>query len=265
MLRKLYQGAAMVTALFLLIACGASQKNHQRRLILQGADSISGISIEDPTLLIKKNDLLSIIIHSDNQEATEIYNQNMGATSTVGAGGANNLLLMGRGYQVDDAGMIYLHTIGLIKAEGKTKATLAKEIRDSLAPYLKQPYVTVRFANHRLTILGEVLKPGVIEMPDQKISILDAIGLAGDLTQFGRRDNVLVVREVDGKKVTGRINIGNASLYQSPYYYLQQNDLVYIEPTRNKPTGNEQVLSRNLTIITSVVSVVALIITLISR
>lgn len=245
--------------------CGASSKNHQRRLILQDADSISGILIEDPTLLIKKNDLLSIIIHSDNQEATEIYNQNMGANSSVGSGGANNLLLMGRGYQVDDDGMIYLHTVGLIKAEGKTKSVLAREIKDSLMPYLKQPYVTVRFANHRLTILGEVMKPGVIEMPDQKISILDAIGLAGDLTQFGRRDNVLVVREVEGKKITGRINLGNATLYESPYYYLQQNDLVYIEPSRNKPTGNEQVLSRNLTIITSVVSVVALIISLISR
>ncbi|MBU7577779.1 MAG: polysaccharide biosynthesis/export family protein, partial [Flavihumibacter sp.] len=248
---KLLSLCFFVTLILFLAGCGATLKNHQRRLILQGADSISGISIEDPTLLIKKNDLLSIVIHSDNQEATEIYNQNMGATTSVGSGGANNLLLMGRGYQVDEAGMIYLHTIGLIKAEGKTKAVLAREIRDLLIPYLKQPYVTVRFANHRLTILGEVMKPGMIEMPDQKISILDAIGLAGDLTQFGRRDNVLVVREVDGKKVTGRINIGNASLYQSPYYYLQQNDLVYIEPNRNKPTGNEQVLSRNLTIITS--------------
>lgn len=249
----------------ILSGCGASLKNHQRRLILQGADSISGISIEDPTLLIKKNDLLSIVIHSDNQEATEIFNQNMGSSTGTTAGGANTLLMMGRGYQVDEQGMIYLHTIGLMKAAGKTRSLLANEIRDSLRTYLQNPYVTIRFANHRLTILGEVMKPGVIDMPDQKISILDAIGLAGDLTQFGRRDNVLIVREKDGKKITGRVNLGNASVYESPYFYLQQNDLVYIEPTRNKPTGNEQVLSRNLTIITSVVSVVALIISLISR
>ncbi len=253
----------LILLLPLVYSCGASKINHEKRLILQGADSISGIQVNIPEMEIKKGDLLSIRIQSDNPEATEIYNQAMG--SSVTAAGATSLLAQGRGYQVDGEGMIYVHSLGLIKAAGKTKGELAEEIRNGLSIYLKQPYVTVRFANHRVTILGEVMKPGMIEMPDQPLSILDAVGLAGDITQFGKRDNVLVVREENGKKITGRINLGNARLYESPYYYLRQNDLVYIEPSRSKPTGNEQVLSRNLTIITSVVSVVALIITLIAR
>lgn len=251
--------------IIVLSSCGASLKNHQQRVLLQGIDTAKDLSISFPDQKIKKGDLLTILINSDNKEATEIYNQSMGTSGTSGAGGATNLLAMGRGYQVDQNGQIFVHSLGLITAEGKTKSDLAAEIRKGLEIFLKQPYVTIRFANQRITVIGEVMRPGVIEMPDQKLSILDAIGFAGDLTQFGRRDNVLIMREVNGKREAGRIDLRTSDFYSSPYFYLQQNDLVYVEPTRKKPTGNEQVLSRNLTILTSVVSVAALVITLITR
>jgi polysaccharide export outer membrane protein len=267
MLKKLYLGAAMVTALFLLIACGASQKNHLQRIILQGIDTATIQSDIYPEQVIRKGDLLTILIYSDNKEATEIYNQPQGAGATAGAAGGNlgTLSIMGRGYLVDANGEIYLQTLGAVKAEGLTKKQLAGLVKEKLSPYLQNPYAIVRFANNRVTILGEVLKPGIIELPDQKLSILDAIGFAGDMTQFGRRDNVLIVREVNGKRTTGRLDLRSPSIYTSEYFYLQQNDMVYIEPSKKKPTGNEQVLMRNITIGTSVVSVVALIITLISR
>lgn len=267
MLRKLYQGAAMVTALFLLIACGASQKNHQQRIILQGIDTADINSILYPDLLIKKGDLLTIIVYSDNKEATDIFNQPQAGGGVLGAVGGNmtGMASLGRGYLVDSKGDIFIQTIGVVKAEGKSKLELGEQISEKLKPYLQNPYVVVRYANTRVTILGEVLKPGLVEIPDQKISVLDAIGLAGDMTQFGRRDNVLVVREKDGKRVVGRIDLRDASVYTSEFFYLQQNDMVYVEPSKRKPTGNEQVLMRNITIGTSVISVIALVLTLISR
>ncbi len=267
MLKKLYQGAAMVTALFLLIACGASQKNHQQRIILQGIDTADIGALVIPDLIIKKGDLLSILVYSDNREATEIYNQpQTGGSSNVGGNaGAASLSVLGRGYQVDNNGQIFFHSIGAIDVLGLTKKQLADVITDRLRVYLQNPYVVVRFTNARITVMGEVLKPGVIEFPDQKISILDAIGLSGDLTNFARRDNILIVREVDGKRTTGRIDLRAADFYNSPFFYLQQNDFVYVEPNRKKPTGNEQVLMRNITIASSLVSVAALVITLIAR
>jgi polysaccharide export outer membrane protein len=267
MLKKLYQGAAMVTALFLLVACGASKKNHQQRIILQGIDTANIAALVPPDLIIQKGDLLTILVYSDNKEATEIYNQpQTGGTGAVaGNSGSAALSIMGRGYQVDNNGQIFFHSLGSLQAAGQTKKQLADLLADKLKIFLQNPYVIVRFTNARLTVMGEVLKPGMIEFPDQKISILDAIGLSGDLTPFARRDNILVIREVNGKRITGRIDLRTADLYSSPFFYLQQNDFIYIEPSRKKPTGNEQVLMRNITIASSIVTVAALIITLIAR
>ncbi|HEY8397248.1 MAG TPA: polysaccharide biosynthesis/export family protein [Flavihumibacter sp.] len=267
MLKRICQGAALFTALFLLAACGASVRNHQQRVILQGIDTTNIGNVVFPEFQIKKGDLLSILVYSDNKEATEIYNQpQTGGNPAVGANmGSAALTLTGRGYQVDNNGEIYFHSLGQVQVAGLTKNQLADLLKERLRPYLQNPYVVVRFANSRITVMGEVLKPGVIEVPDQKISILDAIGLSGDLTNFARRDNVLVVREVDGKRTAARLDLRSADIYSSPYFYLQQNDLVYIEPNRKKPTGNEQVLMRNITIASSLVSVVALIVTLIAR
>ncbi|WP_290794728.1 polysaccharide biosynthesis/export family protein [Flavihumibacter sp. UBA7668] len=267
MLKKLYLGAAMVTALFLLVACGASKKNHEQRVILQGIDTANIEALKVPDLIIQKGDLLTILVYSDNKEATEIYNQAQtgGSGAVAGNAGAAALTLMGRGYQVDNTGQIYFHSLGSLQVVGLTKKQVADQLTARLQTYLQNPYVIVRFTNARVTVMGEVLRPGMIEFPDQKISILDVIGLAGDLTPFARRDNVLIVREVDGKRITGRIDLRTADLYSSPFFYLQQNDFIYIEPNRKKPTGNEQVLMRNITIASSLVSVAALVITLIAR
>ncbi|ULQ56247.1 polysaccharide biosynthesis/export family protein [Flavihumibacter rivuli] len=266
MLNKLMPGAVLLSALFLLVGCMASKKNHEQRLYLQGIDSLKYKELAVPVPVIKKGDLLTILVYSDSKDATELFNQPQGG-STGGAMGGNssNLSSTGRGYQVDENGQIYFHSLGLLKVEGMTKSELAVLLRDKLKVYLQNPYVTVRYTNARVTVLGEVAKPGVIELPDQKVSILDVLGWSGDLTPFGRRDNILVVREIDGQRVTGRLDIRSSDIYGSPFFYLQQNDMVYIEPNRRKPTGNEQVLTRNIAIGTSVLSVIAIIASLIAR
>lgn len=266
MLRKLYQGAAMVTALFLLIACGASQKNHQQRIILQGIDTAEELSLKIPDPVIKKGDLLTILIYSDNKEATEQFNQaQSGGSSNPTMANGSQVSGMGRGYFVDNNGEILVHKIGQIKSAGLTCQELAGELQKQLGIYLLNPYVIVRFANARITVLGEVTRPGVIDLPGVKVSVFDAIGFAGDFTNFSRRDNILVVREVDGKRVSKRLDLRSPDVYSSDFFYLASNDLVYVEPTRRKPTGNEQVLLRNVTIGSSIVSVLVLIISIIRR
>jgi polysaccharide export outer membrane protein len=266
MLKKLYLGAAMVTALFLLIACGASQKNHQQRILLQGIDTANELTLQIPDPKIKNGDLLTILIYSDNKEATDQFNQAQSggaANATVTSG--PQVSSMGRGYFVDNNGEIRIHKIGEIKSAGLTCQQLADELEKKLTVYLLNPYVIVRFANARITVLGEVTRPGVIDLPGVKVSIFDAIGFAGDFTNFSRRDNILVVREIEGKRVSKRLDLRNPDVYNSEFFYLGANDLVYIEPTRRKPTGNEQVLLRNVTIGSSIVSVVVLIISIIRR
>jgi polysaccharide export outer membrane protein len=186
----------------------------------------------------------------------------MGTAAASSASSGASQSSSGRGYLVDHNGQIRFHELGLLDVAGLTKAQLQQKLEEGLKPFIKNPYVTIRYTNSRVTVLGDVAKPGVIEMPDQKLSVLDAIGLAGDLTPFARRDKVFVIREKDGKRTVGELNVGNVDVYKSPFFYLEQNDLVYVEPTRRKPTGNEQVLMRNITIGTSLLSIVTLIITL---
>ena len=267
MLKKLYQGAAVLSALFLLVACGASKKAHEQRLILQEAETLDKVPVDLPELQIQKGDLLTIMVFSDNKEATEIYNQPQSSSSaTIVSGGVGgNIAGSGRGYLVDVNGNIYFHSLGTIPAAGITKRQLGEYIKENLKPYLQNPYVVVRFMSAKVTVMGEVTRPGQLDLPDQRLSLMDAIALSGDLTPFARRDNVLLIREVDGARKIHRFDIRKADIYKSEDFYLQQNDLVYIEPNRKKPTGNEQVLLRNLSIGTGVLSAIALLITLITR
>jgi len=266
MLKKLYLVAGVSTAIIMLSACGASKKNHAERILLSGIDTANEVSLKIPDPIIKKGDLLTILIYSDNKEATEQFNnpQNGGAASATLANGPQ-ISSMGRGYFVDNNGEVQLHKIGSIKAEGLTSQELSVNLQKQLSLYLLNPYVTVRFANARITVLGEVTRPGVIELPGVKVSVFDAIGFAGDFTNFSRRDNILIVREVEGKRVSKRLDLRSPDVYNSDFFYLASNDLVYVEPTRRKPTGNEQVLLRNVTIGSSIVSVIVLIISIIRR
>ncbi len=256
----------LMLSLVLLQSCGASKKNHANRLLISGIDSANDVSLAFPVPVIKKGDLLTILIYSDNKEATEQFNQpQTGGTSNASIANGTQISTQGRGYFVDNNGEIFIHKVGQLKTAGLTTDQLAVELKTLLSPYLMNPYAVVRFANARFTVLGEVTRPGVIEMPGVKVSIFDAIGFAGDFTNFGRRDNVLVVREIDGKRVAQRLDLRSPDVYHSDFFYLASNDLVYIEPTRRKPTGNEQVLLRNVTIGSSIVSVLVLIISLIRR
>jgi polysaccharide export outer membrane protein len=189
-------------------------------------DSARFASTKLPQSLIQPNDILSISVSSLSPEATVIFN----TPNTPSGYGQPS------GYLVTDDGIILFPVLGSIKAGGLTKDQLKTSITKSLIDkkLLVDPIVSVRFQNFRVTVLGEVKNPTVIPVLSEKISLLEAIGLAGDLTIDAKRDNVLVIREENGEKTVKRLNLNSIELFTSPYYYLKSNDIVYVEPNKAK-------------------------------
>ncbi len=186
--------------------------------------------------VIQKSDILSITVSSPNPEATAIYNApNMISLSTNNISAAGNIA-PASGYLVNQEGNIEFPGLGNIMVAGLTKQK-AKEVITKLLVDNKlvvDPIVTIRYLNYRVTVLGEVARPGVLVVPNEKISILEALGLAGDLTIYARRDNVLLIREDKGSKLVKRINLNSSDILTSPYYYLKSNDVLYVESNSAK-------------------------------
>lgn len=210
--------------------------------------------------------MLSIIVYSDNPEATKIYNQSLIITpinaspSTSGiAQNISGVSPTAPGYQVDHNGNIMFQGIGVIHVEGLTKDQLTDTLDSRLTPFLQHPYYNIRFLNYKFTMLGEVIKPGSISIPGERINLLEAIALAGDLTFYGRRDNVLIIRENNNKREFARLDLTKPEIMRSPYFYLQQNDIVIIEPNNKKVAANDVVTTRNVSIAATVVSTLAII------
>jgi polysaccharide biosynthesis/export protein len=207
---------------------------------------------------IHENDILSISISSLNESASAIFNKpnenvRRAATST-------GVLTESSGYLVNTDGYIQLPILGNIKAAGLTKSQLKDNITNTILAkkLLIDPIVDIRYLNFEVTVVGEVAHPTVITVPSEKISLLKAIGLAGDLTIYGKRENVLLIREEDGRRKTRHINLNSANFFNSPYYYLHPNDVVYVEPNKAKvaTAGRTQQL---LPIILSSLSIVVIV------
>ncbi len=205
-------------------------------------DSTKFNDVKIPELKIQKNDQLSIQIFSTSTkpETDALYNQ-----PTTGAGGSSGggAQAATQGYFVDLNGNIQHHRLGLIHAEGLTKYQLADEIKKRLmvpVELLKDPTVIINFLNFKVTLLGQVGSPGVLTVPGEKLTIIDAIGLAGGITDYGTKDYVRVVRESNGKRETGVVSLSSKDVFDSPYYYLAQNDLLFVGETKQKINDSEQ-------------------------
>ena len=182
--------------------------------------------------VIQKADILNITVTSMNAEASQMYNmQNNIPTGYYGVGAAVPI-----GYLVDTEGLITYPILGKLQAEGLTKKQLVDSLTNALVTkkLLIDPIVSVRIVNFKVTVLGEVGNPMVISVSNEKISLLEAIGMAGDMTITARRDNVLLIREENGKRITRRINLNEDDIFRSPFYYLKNNDIVYVEANKAK-------------------------------
>lgn len=223
---------------------------------VQDTSFISRLDASD--ILIQTNDILSISISSLNPEASAIFNttNNFSGTATTGSTSSQS-----SGYLVNTDGYIQLPILGNLRAAGLTKKQLKDAITATILDkkLLLDPIVNIRNLNFKVTVLGEVLRPTVVTAPSEKISMLEALGLAGDLTIYGKRDNVLLIREINGRKQVRRVDLTSKNFFLSPYYYLQPNDVVYVEPNKAK-VSSASLTRQLLPSIVSIVSVVALLI-----
>ena len=217
--------------ILLIVFSGCAKRN---LVYFSDIDSQSGYNVKitssvDPE--IQPDDLLKITVSSLSQESNLLFNAGI-----LTAAGTNTISTspLNEGYLVDKNGEINFPVLGRIKIGGLTKDEAIEEVSFRLKEYVKDPIVNIRFMNFKVTVIGEVNKPSTFTVPTEKITILEALGLAGDMTAYGKRENVLVIRDKDGVRSVNRINLNDKSILNSPYYYLTQNDVVYVEPDRMK-------------------------------
>ena len=262
---------SVVTIGLFIIILAPSCTNIKNLQYLQGnLDSNRLKNIVVPEVLIQKGDLLGITVYSDDPLATAAVTRQTGSVSSMavssesGIGSAASTAPTASGFLVNQHGELQLYKLGRIQVSGLTKEKLA----DTLAflyeksNLLKNPYVEVRFLNYKVTVIGEVSRPGSYSIPTDKVSAFEAIGLAGDITVYGRRDNVLVIREINGVRQFGRVDLTKTDAFLSPYYYLQQNDLVIVDVGKNKAAQNNQSTLQAITIGASLLSIVAVFVTI---
>ncbi len=181
--------------------------------------------------IIQQDDNLYIHISSSVNEAVSPFN--LESKSTV-ANGSSSFDALKQSYLVDNSGNIDFPILGTLPVAGLTLQKLKANIKDKLLVYVNDPVVNIRILNFKISVLGEVNKPGIISVNSQRITLLEAISQSGDLTLFGKRDNILLIRDFQGTKTYNRIDITKADFVNSPFYYLDQNDVIYVEPKKSK-------------------------------
>ena len=252
-MKKLTTLIVALVALLVLDSCGSSKKITYFQNI-DYTNLAQSRGLYDAVIMPK--DLLTITVHTTDPDAAAPYNLSVsGSIGTKGelSGGSNSMV----GYLVDNDGYINFPTVGKVKVAGLTKDQCQDAIRNKIKIYLNEsvdPIVTVRLASYRVTVAGEVASPGVIPVSTEKMSVLEALAQAGDLTIYGKRDNVLLLREDEvGEKHAVRLDLTDANIINSPYYYVQQNDYIYVEP--NKVKRQNSSIGASTTIWFSVVSI----------
>ena len=246
-----------------LFACTTSKRavyfNDQKSAVIESSNNV------DPSM-IHNNDLLSITVSSLNPDATAIFNTPNTSLTATSANPSTGTAVQTTGYLVNSDGNIQFPVLGTVKAASFTTQQLSEQLTKTLTSkkLLVDPIVTIRYLNFRVTVLGEVGKPTVINVPDERISLLEALGLAGDITVFGKKENVMVIREENGKKNLQRLNLNSSELFQSPYYYLKSNDIVYVEPNKARVASSTR-SNQLLPILLSGLSFAAIIVDRLTR
>lgn len=200
---------------------------------------------------IKNDDLLMIIVSAQDPVAVQPFNlmSNLTVDPTNQAGGGQRQQQL---YLVDDNGFIDFPTLGKIEVANKTKAQIISELQNKISKYVINPIINLRIMNYKVTVQGEVKKPGTHTINSERITLMEAIALSGDLTNYGKRDNILVLREENGEIKSHRVDLTKADFINSDFYYLKQNDVVYVEP--NKVAANSSAVGPNVSIYMTAIS-----------
>ncbi|WP_048903611.1 polysaccharide biosynthesis/export family protein [Pedobacter sp. V48] len=250
----------LIVAVLFMSSCGVKYKSVPYFTDLPIDSTLQEKILNQTILTIQKNDILAITVSSLNPEASAIFNMGntsslQGPTPTANINPANTA----NGFLVDNEGAIQLPLVGSVKLEGLSITEARKSIQAKLVTYLKEPVVSLRLVNFRVSVLGDVARPGVFPITSERATVTEALGMAGDLSITAVRNNVLLIREQNGQRQYARLNMQSKDLLNSPYYYLQNNDVLYVQPGNAKYASVDSSY-RNVSIVLSALSVIALII-----
>ena len=269
MKQKFYQYIFLYATIVLFLSSCVQQKQiayFQKEL--NQSDTIAVAQVYIPK--IQPGDILSIPIGSLNPVASSFFNPystlpvttDNNSSSMQSPASANLAPVLSQttapGYLVDAEGNIEIPVLGVIKIAGLTTSQARDVLKNRLKLYVKEPTVNVRFLNYKISVMGEVARPSVYVIPNETITLPEALSLAGDMTIFGKRDNVLVIRDVNGKRNLW-VNLNTRDVYNSPYYYLHSNDVIYVEPNGGRIAQTDRIYTV-LPIILSALSLISIIV-----
>lgn len=261
-----------VFLLFIVLLTGCNAYQKVAYLQQAGKQVVMSDSIQAPVPdpVIKIGDVLLITVNTNTPEAAIPFNLPLipaGEASKSYSAGNGSYISYGlsmQNYLVDMEGNLVFPVIGKIQVAGMTKAALAEQIKKAIYPQyiIEEPIILIRYANFKVSVLGEVMRPGSFVIDNEKVSILEALAMAGDMTIYGRRESVLLVRENNGNRETIRIDIRDRNLINSPYFYLQQNDVLYVEPndSRARASAISSAESLSISVVGTLISIATLII-----
>ncbi len=239
---------AHLFVLGLLVSCASKEEF----VYMQNAGAISGENNSNVfETKFQPDDLLLINISSKDPEAAIPFNLGLVSNASVNSPTAGQA--QQQFYLVDNDGFVEFPILGKLKVGGETRTTIISLLKEKLKPYLQDPIINIRIMNYKISVLGEVNRPGSYSITSERISVLEALSLAGDLTIYGERKNVVVVREVNGKKQSTKIDLTKTDFIKSDFYYLKQNDVIYVEP--NKTKVNSSAVGPNTSVIISAISI----------
>lgn len=248
------------SAAILLSSCTSTKK----LIYLQGADSYSNdpqTIVQNYELKIQPDDQLYIIVSSEDQELLEPFGNN----KLLGSVNQSSNVAEASGFRVGKNGKVQIPLLGEMQASGLTRHQFADKVKDELirGQFIKRPTVTVQIKGFKISVMGEVKDPGVKEISGERITLLEALSLAGDLTPAAKRENIMILRETGNERVISTVDLTSASdVLNSPYYYLQQNDVIYVEPNGSIKVKGSPSLSY-IGVGGSIISVVASLVSLI--
>lgn len=264
-MNNLYRLVGFALLGILLASCSAQK----RVWYLQDVQPASPEQIvQNGEIRIKPLDRLIVVVNSKDPELAVPFNSSTAMSSLTGTGSGSSSIESLQTRTVDENGCILMPIIGTVKCEGLTRNELARLIADKIIEggYINDPSVNVQFSDMKFSVIGEVARPGSFDIDRDRISILDALAMAGDMTVYGMRNEVIVAREADGKRTIEVLDLTSKDVFNSPAFYLQQNDVVYVKPNKYKAQSAEISQNRSfyLSLVSTAISVITLTISIIT-
>jgi polysaccharide export outer membrane protein len=255
-------------SLFILVIVLGSCASREKLRYYQGVEQAVQQDSTTYNPVLKQDDLLLIVVSAPNSAAAKDFNLlNISVVGDVVSAGASPDIATAQqrfySYLIDNQGMIQFPVLGALKLGGLSRRAALELLNSRLKPYINEPTVLLRILNYKISVQGEVARPGTYDIASERITLPEALARAGDLTIYGKRDNILIIRDVNGKKSSHFVDITKADFINSPFYYLSQNDVVYVEPNKTRMNGSG--VGPNISLILTSVSLLITIIALLRR